>query len=151
MPISSRRCGMITKREAERLCKSFLGDNSPPKLPENFAFEVRRPNWTRNWSETKNILSIDFCFISYLLNIYLVTRYTMNVHGDVVVSLFPLDTTHQEQSASNAPFVLFSFPQTSLSSILTDFLRKMINTFNQTPLILTLGEDTLNYLVIHPK
>lgn len=31
---------MITKREAERLCKSFLGDNSPPKLPENFAFEV---------------------------------------------------------------------------------------------------------------
>ena len=32
---------MITKREAERLCKSFLGDNSPPKLPENFAFEVR--------------------------------------------------------------------------------------------------------------
>ena len=41
MPISSRRCGMITKREAERLCKSFLGDHSPPKLPENFAFEVR--------------------------------------------------------------------------------------------------------------
>ena len=40
MPISSRRCGMITKREAERLCKSFLGDNAPPKLPENFAFEV---------------------------------------------------------------------------------------------------------------
>ena len=75
----------------------------------------------------------------------------MNVHGDVVVSLFPLDTTHQEQSALNAPFVLFSFPQTSLSSILTDFLRKMINTFNQTPLILTLGEDTLNYLVIHQK
>ena len=31
---------MITKREAERLCKSFLGDNAPPKLPENFAFEV---------------------------------------------------------------------------------------------------------------
>ena len=41
MPISSRRCGMITKREAERLCKSFLGDNTPPKLPENFAFEVK--------------------------------------------------------------------------------------------------------------
>ena len=32
---------MITKREAERLCKSFLGDNAPPKLPENFAFEVK--------------------------------------------------------------------------------------------------------------
>ena len=43
MPISSRRCGMITKREAERLCKSFLGDNAPPKLPENFAFEVQLP------------------------------------------------------------------------------------------------------------
>lgn len=40
MPISSRRCGMITKREAERLVKSFLEDNSPPKLPENFNFEV---------------------------------------------------------------------------------------------------------------
>uniref|UniRef100_A0AAV2L085 c-SKI SMAD4-binding domain-containing protein n=1 Tax=Knipowitschia caucasica TaxID=637954 RepID=A0AAV2L085_KNICA len=40
MPISSRRCGMITNREAERLCKSFLGAHSPPKLPENFAFDV---------------------------------------------------------------------------------------------------------------
>lgn len=27
-------------REAERLCKSFLGDNSPPRLPEDFAFNV---------------------------------------------------------------------------------------------------------------
>ncbi|KAI5695751.1 hypothetical protein M8J75_002923 [Diaphorina citri] len=40
MPVSSRRCGMITRREAERLCKSFLGDNSPPRLPEDFAFSV---------------------------------------------------------------------------------------------------------------
>ncbi len=40
MPISSRRCGMITKREAERLCKSFLGAHNPPKLPDNFAFDV---------------------------------------------------------------------------------------------------------------
>ena len=31
---------MITKREAERLVKSFLEDNLPPKLPENFHFEV---------------------------------------------------------------------------------------------------------------
>ncbi|KAH1164849.1 hypothetical protein KIL84_013103 [Mauremys mutica] len=37
MPISSRRCGMTTKREAERLCKCFLGEH---KLPENFAFDV---------------------------------------------------------------------------------------------------------------
>ena len=35
-----RRCGMITRREAERLCKSFLGDNSPPRLPDSFAFEI---------------------------------------------------------------------------------------------------------------
>ncbi|XP_060068857.1 SKI family transcriptional corepressor 1-like [Ylistrum balloti] len=41
MPISSRRCGMITLREAERLVKSFLEDNSPPKLPENFRFDVK--------------------------------------------------------------------------------------------------------------
>ncbi|XP_066591423.1 SKI family transcriptional corepressor 1 homolog-B-like isoform X2 [Prorops nasuta] len=40
MPVSSRRCGMITRREAERLCKSFLGDNAPPRLPEDFAFDV---------------------------------------------------------------------------------------------------------------
>ncbi|XP_041363683.1 SKI family transcriptional corepressor 1-like [Gigantopelta aegis] len=40
MPVSSRRCGMITKREADRLVKSFLEDNSPPKLPEDFSFEV---------------------------------------------------------------------------------------------------------------
>uniref|UniRef100_UPI00358F6D3F SKI family transcriptional corepressor 1 homolog-B-like n=1 Tax=Myxine glutinosa TaxID=7769 RepID=UPI00358F6D3F len=40
MPVSSRRCGMITRREAERLCKSFLGEHDPPKLPENFAFDV---------------------------------------------------------------------------------------------------------------
>ncbi|XP_047029390.1 SKI family transcriptional corepressor 2 [Helicoverpa zea] len=40
MPVSSRRCGMITRREAERLCKSFLGDNAPPRLPDDFAFAV---------------------------------------------------------------------------------------------------------------
>ena len=41
MPISSRRCGMITKREAERLVKSFLCDARPPALPEDFAFDVQ--------------------------------------------------------------------------------------------------------------
>ncbi|KAK3097516.1 hypothetical protein FSP39_010383 [Pinctada imbricata] len=41
MPISSRRCGMITMREAQRLVKSFLEENSPPKLPENFSFHVK--------------------------------------------------------------------------------------------------------------
>ena len=40
MPASSRRCGMITKREAERLVKSFLDDITPPKLPEDFVFQV---------------------------------------------------------------------------------------------------------------
>ncbi|KAF2349672.1 Transforming protein Ski, partial [Trinorchestia longiramus] len=39
-PLRPPRCGMITKREAERLCKSFLGDNAPPQLPDNFVFEV---------------------------------------------------------------------------------------------------------------
>ena len=41
MPASSRRCGMITMREAERLVKSFLEDNAPPQLPEDFAFSVK--------------------------------------------------------------------------------------------------------------
>ena len=40
MPISSRRCGMITFREAERLCKSFLCESYPPPIPENFQFRV---------------------------------------------------------------------------------------------------------------
>ncbi|XP_029652876.2 uncharacterized protein LOC115229583 [Octopus sinensis] len=40
MPVSSRRCGLITRREAERLVKSFLEDNSPPTLPDNFYFKV---------------------------------------------------------------------------------------------------------------
>jgi hypothetical protein len=32
---------MITMREAERLVKSFLEENIPPKLPENFSFHVK--------------------------------------------------------------------------------------------------------------
>jgi len=40
MPISSRRCGMITRREAERLVTSFLEQHTPPKLPDTFAFDV---------------------------------------------------------------------------------------------------------------
>ena len=31
---------MITKREAERLCKSFLTQTPPPKIPENYEFQV---------------------------------------------------------------------------------------------------------------
>jgi hypothetical protein len=41
MPISSRRCGMITRREAERLIKSFLDKNKPPNLPEKFYFDIQ--------------------------------------------------------------------------------------------------------------
>jgi len=40
MPSSSRRCGMITMREAERLCRSFLAEEQPPELPENFYFTI---------------------------------------------------------------------------------------------------------------
>ncbi|RNA20368.1 SKI family transcriptional corepressor 2 [Brachionus plicatilis] len=40
MPSSSRRCGMITKKEAERLINSFLEESRPPSLPESFSFEV---------------------------------------------------------------------------------------------------------------
>ena len=51
MPISSRRCGMITKREAERLVKSFLEDTAPLKLPDNFAFNVKHQcGWGCNGS-----------------------------------------------------------------------------------------------------
>ena len=40
MAASSRRCGMITRKEAERLVKSFLDESKPPALPENFSFCV---------------------------------------------------------------------------------------------------------------
>ena len=118
MPISSRRCGMITKREAERLCKSFLGDNSPPKLPENFAFEVRITMFIPLKNDFENI---SFTYINSLLYIFSQSRYITNAHGDAEGSLFLLDTTLQELSVSNAHFVLFSFPRTNLSSILIDF------------------------------
>ena len=41
MPVTSRRCGLITKREAERLVRSFISDVPPPRLPDNFTFRVR--------------------------------------------------------------------------------------------------------------
>ncbi|ESO94573.1 hypothetical protein LOTGIDRAFT_118169, partial [Lottia gigantea] len=41
MPISSRRCGLITKREAERLVKSFVEEIPPPRLPDDFSFHVK--------------------------------------------------------------------------------------------------------------
>lgn len=40
MPVSSRRCGMITTQEADRLVNSFLDENKPPALPQNFFFEI---------------------------------------------------------------------------------------------------------------
>ncbi|XP_076443990.1 uncharacterized protein LOC143282276, partial [Babylonia areolata] len=41
MPVTSRRCGLITRREAERLVRSFIADVPPPRLPDNFFFRVR--------------------------------------------------------------------------------------------------------------
>ena len=69
MPISSRRCGMITKREAERLCKSFLGDNAPPKLPDNFAFEVSYRPHTRV-KIAKNMKSVSWSKLPYFEEIF---------------------------------------------------------------------------------
>ena len=112
MPISSRRCGMITKREAERLCKSFLGDNSPPKLPENFAFEVRLRHKDDKVSFYVRICKLHNHTIFHVSHF----RYIMNVHGVAEGSLCHQDTTPRERNASNALFVQFSFPQTSLSS-----------------------------------
>lgn len=40
MASSSRRCGMITRKDAERLVKSFLDESKPLVLPENFSFNV---------------------------------------------------------------------------------------------------------------
>ena len=111
---------MITKREAERLCKSFLGDNSPPKLPENFAFEVR----TSSQKQLLLQLLLIFKLNNYMKtsnSIFFNPRYIMNVHGDAVVSLFHLGITPPERNASNARFVRCSSLQTSLCSIHIDF------------------------------
>ena len=56
MPVSSRRCGMITKREAERLVKSFLDDNKPLTLPDNFAFDV---DPVQNWPPRDFLIDLD--------------------------------------------------------------------------------------------
>lgn len=40
MPVSSRRCGMITTKEADRLVNSFLDETKPLTLPQNFSFEI---------------------------------------------------------------------------------------------------------------
>ena len=40
MPLTSRRCGMITQREAERLVRSFLDAPRPPRLSHDFRFRV---------------------------------------------------------------------------------------------------------------
>ena len=40
-PTASRRCGVVTRREAERLVKSFVEDSQPPRLPADFVFNVR--------------------------------------------------------------------------------------------------------------
>ncbi|KAI0207141.1 SKI family transcriptional corepressor 2, partial [Lamellibrachia satsuma] len=40
-PTASRRCGVITRREAERLVKSFVEDSQPLRLPADFVFNVR--------------------------------------------------------------------------------------------------------------
>ena len=77
MPISSRRCGMITKREAERLVKSFLEEHEPPKLPENFAFRVRHTcGWgchgqflpARYNSSRAKCIKCDYCSMYYSPN-----------------------------------------------------------------------------------
>lgn len=77
MPISSRRCGMITKREAERLVRSFLGDTSPPKLPDNFAFDVKHAcGWgcvgkfvpSRYNSSRAKCIKCNFCSIFFSPN-----------------------------------------------------------------------------------
>ena len=38
--LSYCRCGMITRREAERLYKSFFDAIEPPNLPDDFVFSV---------------------------------------------------------------------------------------------------------------
>lgn len=58
---------MITKREAERLVKSFLEENTPPKLPEDFAFDVHHEcGWgCRGEERTVKVLAcvpVSFCW-----------------------------------------------------------------------------------------
>ena len=103
MPVTSRRCGMITRREAERLCKSFLGDHSPPKLPENFAFDVSHCCACElilsfTWKSCRNDGNLRF------------------IKGDAVELSFRRATTHREPNASNVSTAVSSSRPTSSSS-----------------------------------
>lgn len=77
MPLSSRRCGTITKREAQRLVESFLQHHlptAPPRLPDNFAFEVvHHCGWgcagffvpARYNSSRAKCVQCSFCHVSF--------------------------------------------------------------------------------------
>lgn len=90
MPVSSRRCGMITRREAERLCKSFLGDNSPPRLPDDFAFSVHHEcAWgcrgsflpSRYNSSRAKCIKCSFCGLFFSPNKFIFHSHRVG-HGD---------------------------------------------------------------------
>ena len=78
-------------------------------------------------------------------------RYIMNVHGVAEGSLCHQDTTPRERNASNALFVQFSFPQTSLSSTPIVCWLILTNTYSPMPQILILGEGIRNSLEIHQR
>ncbi len=128
MPVTSRRCGMITRREAERLCKSFLGDHSPPKLAENFAFDVSHCCACK-LKFSKFILIQKFRRII----IQIIERKNVPVlQGVVEVRFFHRDTILHEPNASNVFTAVYSFHLTS--SFFTRIeVSLTLNTFNQTP------------------
>ncbi len=128
MPISSRRCGMITRREAERLCKSFLGDNSPPKLPDNFAFEVSRKVLPSRQSCQHSSIYCSVPSQSCQRSIVsrncsrhdqscqcLSYRFTTSARGVAAASSSPPATTPPAPSASSAATAGSSSPRTSSS------------------------------------
>lgn len=92
MPVSSRRCGLITKREAERLVKSFLEAIPPPRLPETFHSvctttadgAVRDSSFPRDTTvREQNASSASFAMLSFrLINLFSITTNPLHQHTD---------------------------------------------------------------------
>nr|CDS26304.2 Nuclear pore complex protein Nup153 [Hymenolepis microstoma] len=108
MPLSSRRCGTITKREAQRLVESFLQHYLPaakPRLPENFAFEViHHCGWgctgffvpARYNSSRAKCVQCTFCHAFFSPN-----KFIFHCHSATETGVQPSLTTYRHPDAAN--------------------------------------------------
>lgn len=132
MPVSSRRCGMITRREAERLCKSFLGDNAPPRWVRNDlckridkdTFLVRSHQWFSPLAKKMTVHKNPEHAISGCPRTSRSPSIT-SAPGAAAALFCPLVTTARAPSASSAHTAACSSRRTSSSSTRTASTRRI--------------------------